>query len=88
MKRLHLPSPFPLPAPPCRSFIHPPSFPLPFPSQHLPSGFFVEPTILEVQPGMRVWQEEVFGPVLSLLTFDSEEEALQLANDTRCTACP
>ncbi|HXW63113.1 MAG TPA: aldehyde dehydrogenase [Candidatus Acidoferrales bacterium] len=47
------------------------------------SGWFVEPTIFTgVEPSMRIAQEEVFGPVLSILPFDSEEEAIQIANGT------
>lgn len=47
-------------------------------------GAFIEPTLLSnVKPSMRVWQEEVFGPVLPIVTFETEQEALQLANDTR-----
>lgn len=34
------------------------------------------------QPNMRIWREEVFGPVLCVATFESEEEGLQLANDS------
>ncbi|HEY7512069.1 MAG TPA: NAD-dependent succinate-semialdehyde dehydrogenase [Vicinamibacteria bacterium] len=46
-------------------------------------GNFYAPTLLDrVTPAMRVAREEVFGPVLSVLTFDTEEEALRLANDT------
>lgn len=45
-------------------------------------GLFVQPTVLtEVSPGSRIAQEEVFGPVLSVIPFDSEEEALHIAND-------
>lgn len=45
-------------------------------------GYFYEPTVLtEVSPEMRVAQEEIFGPVLSVLSIDSEEEALRVAND-------
>ena len=45
-------------------------------------GFYVEPTIFtEAMPAMRISQEEIFGPVLTVLTFDDEEEALALAND-------
>lgn len=50
--------------------------------EHLSKGFFLEPTILTVKPYMRIWKEEVFGPVLSVLAFDTEEEAIHLANDT------
>jgi acyl-CoA reductase-like NAD-dependent aldehyde dehydrogenase len=47
-------------------------------------GFFVEPTIFDrVDPGMRIAQEEIFGPVLSVLTFDDEDEAIAIANGTR-----
>ena len=46
-------------------------------------GYFVEPTILDaVDPQMQVAQEEIFGPVAAALTFESEEQALQLANGT------
>jgi aldehyde dehydrogenase (NAD+) len=45
---------------------------------------FVQPTILtEVDNSMQIAQEEVFGPVLSVLRFSSEDEAVALANDTR-----
>src|SRR6185436_13870038 len=47
------------------------------------SGFFFAPTILvDVDPSMRIAQEEVFGPVLVAMPFDSEEEALEIANAT------
>ena len=47
-------------------------------------GFFVAPTIFDgVRPDMRIAQEEIFGPVLSVLTADDEEEALTIANGTR-----
>ena len=46
-------------------------------------GFFVEATIFDnARPTMRIVREEIFGPVLSVLTCDSEEEAIALANDT------
>jgi aldehyde dehydrogenase (NAD+) len=46
-------------------------------------GFFVRPTIFdEVQPDMRIAREEIFGPVLSVLRFEDEEEAVTLANDS------
>lgn len=46
------------------------------------AGQFVEPAIfVDVTPQMRIAREEVFGPVLSVLTFDTEEEALAIAND-------
>jgi acyl-CoA reductase-like NAD-dependent aldehyde dehydrogenase len=47
-------------------------------------GYFVQPTIFdEVAPDMRIAQEEIFGPVLSVLTADDEEQALAIANGTR-----
>ena len=46
-------------------------------------GWFVEPTIFtEVRPEMRIAQEEVFGPVLGIIPFDDDEEALEFANGT------
>lgn len=46
-------------------------------------GYFVAPTIFDdVGPDMRIAREEIFGPVLSVLTCDSEEQAVALANDT------
>mgnify|MGYP001613026024 CR=1 FL=1 len=47
-------------------------------------GFFYEPTIVaNVKKGMPVYDEEVFGPVLPIISFKNEAEAVQLANDTR-----
>jgi len=47
------------------------------------AGWFVEPTIFTgVNPGMRIAKEEVFGPVLSVIPFDDEDEAVSIANDT------
>ena len=46
-------------------------------------GWFVEPTIFtDVSPDMRIAQEEVFGPVLAVIPFDSDEEAIAIANGT------
>jgi gamma-glutamyl-gamma-aminobutyraldehyde dehydrogenase len=46
-------------------------------------GWFVAPTVLDgVTPEMPVAREEIFGPVTSVVTFDSEEEALRIANDS------
>ena len=46
-------------------------------------GHFVRPTIFaDVTPEMTIWKEEIFGPVLTMTPFDSEEEAIALANDT------
>jgi acyl-CoA reductase-like NAD-dependent aldehyde dehydrogenase len=50
---------------------------------HLDRGFFVEPTLLaEVRSDMRVAREEIFGPVIVVETFDDDEQAIRLANDS------
>ena len=50
-------------------------------AEELGRGYFVEPTLLDgVNQGMRVANEEIFGPVLSVLTFEEEEEAVAIAN--------
>jgi aldehyde dehydrogenase (NAD+) len=47
------------------------------------AGWFVEPTIFSgVRPAMRIANEEVFGPLLALIPFDEEDEAVQIANST------
>jgi len=47
-------------------------------------GAFYQPTLLcNISEDMRVWQEEVFGPVLPVVSFSTEEEAVALANDTQ-----
>jgi acyl-CoA reductase-like NAD-dependent aldehyde dehydrogenase len=47
----------------------------------LSGGFFIEPALFRgAKPGMRIVEEEIFGPVIALMTFASEEEAVQLAN--------
>jgi len=49
--------------------------------EHLKTGYFVEPTIFDnVAPNMRIFREEIFGPVLSVATANSLEEALKFAN--------
>ncbi len=46
-------------------------------------GFYVRPTVFaDVKPGMTIEKEEIFGPVLSIIPFDTEEEAVRIANDT------
>ena len=46
-------------------------------------GYYVKPTIFaNVSPDMKIWKEEIFGPVLVITTYKSEEEALKLANDS------
>ena len=48
----------------------------------LDNGYYIQPTILKGTNDMRVFQEEIFGPVISVTTFKTEEEALAIANDT------
>jgi aldehyde dehydrogenase len=48
----------------------------------LAGGFYVEPTIFEGHNKMRIFQEEIFGPVLAVTSFKTDEEALEIANDT------
>ncbi len=51
--------------------------------EHLNRGFFVRPTVFaDVRPGMSIERIEIFGPVLSLMPFDTEDEAVAIANDT------
>jgi aldehyde dehydrogenase len=45
-------------------------------------GYYVEPTVFEGHNKMRIFQEEIFGPVLAVTKFKTEDEALSLANDT------
>ncbi len=48
----------------------------------LSEGYYMQPTVFEGNNKMRIFQEEIFGPVLSVTPFDDEEEALSIANDT------
>jgi aldehyde dehydrogenase (NAD+) len=49
----------------------------------LDKGFYVQPTVFsEVRPDMTIAQEEIFGPVLSILPYDTEDDAVRIANDT------
>ena len=51
--------------------------------EKLDKGFFVEPTVfVDVRNSMTIAREEIFGPVASVITFDTEEEAIAIANDT------
>jgi aminomuconate-semialdehyde/2-hydroxymuconate-6-semialdehyde dehydrogenase len=53
------------------------------PNERCAGGYFLEPTIITgLGPNCRVNQEEIFGPVVTILPFSSEEEALQIANGT------
>ncbi|MDF4202273.1 aldehyde dehydrogenase [Maribacter sp. SA7] len=51
-------------------------------NEGLEGGYYVEPTILKGNNKMRVFQEEIFGPVLCVTTFKDEAEAIEIANDT------
>ena len=48
----------------------------------LSGGYYIKPTVLKGHNKMRVFQEEIFGPVVSVTTFKDEAEALEIANDT------
>ncbi|WPG41266.1 aldehyde dehydrogenase [Variovorax sp. EBFNA2] len=48
----------------------------------LATGYYIKPTVFKGHNKMRIFQEEIFGPVLSVTTFKTEEEALEIANDT------
>lgn len=51
--------------------------------KHLPKGYFVEPTVFaEVDNSMTIAQEEIFGPVLSVIGFEDDEDAVRIANDS------
>ncbi|CAI9787274.1 unnamed protein product [Fraxinus pennsylvanica] len=51
---------------------------------HLKKGYYIEPAIItDVKTSMQIWREEVFGPVLCVKTFKTEDEAIELANDTQ-----
>jgi aldehyde dehydrogenase (NAD+) len=48
------------------------------------AGFYVKPTVfVNVKNDMTIAQEEIFGPVLSVIAYDSEEEAVRIANDSK-----
>jgi len=48
----------------------------------LAGGYYIQPTVFKGHNKMRIFQEEIFGPVVSVTTFKTEEEALEIANDT------
>ena len=48
----------------------------------LAGGYYVKPTVLRGHNKMRVFQEEIFGPVVSVTTFKDDDEAISIANDT------
>ncbi len=53
-----------------------------FENSFYPDGYYVQPTVFKGHNKMRIFQEEIFGPVLSVTTFKDEVEALEIANDT------
>jgi len=48
----------------------------------LAKGYYIKPTIFKGHNKMRIFQEEIFGPVLAVITFKTVEEAIEIANDT------
>jgi aldehyde dehydrogenase len=50
--------------------------------EQYPGGYYVQPTVFRGHNRMRVFQEEIFGPVVSVTTFKDDDEALEIANDT------
>ena len=51
--------------------------------EHLTKGFFYEPTLfINARNDMRIAQEEIFGPVLTVITYRTEDEAIRIANDS------
>ena len=51
--------------------------------ESLPTGYYVQPTLLsDVDPDARVAQEEIFGPVLSVTPYDTDDEAIAIANNS------
>ncbi|MBP7769638.1 MAG: aldehyde dehydrogenase [Aliarcobacter sp.] len=51
-------------------------------SETNPDGYYIQPTLFKGHNKMRIFQEEIFGPVLAVTTFKTEDEALEIANDT------
>jgi len=53
-----------------------------FANPSYPDGYYIQPTVFKGNNAMRIFQEEIFGPVVSVTTFKDEDEALSIANDT------
>jgi aldehyde dehydrogenase (NAD+) len=52
--------------------------------EHMPKGYFVEPTLfVDVDPRSTIAQEEIFGPVLSVIRYEDDEDAIRIANDSQ-----
>jgi len=54
----------------------------PYNNARYPKGYYIKPTVFKGNNKMRIFQEEIFGPVLSVTTFKNDNEALEIANDT------
>jgi len=54
----------------------------PYRNEKYPGGFYIQPTVFKGHNKMRIFQEEIFGPVLAVTTFKDDAEALAIANDT------
>jgi aldehyde dehydrogenase (NAD+) len=51
--------------------------------EHLNRGYYVRPTVFShVKPGMTIEKEEIFGPVLSVISYEDDDDAVKIANDT------
>ncbi|MCV5216564.1 aldehyde dehydrogenase family protein, partial [Escherichia coli] len=50
--------------------------------ESISQGYYIQPTMLEGHNKMRIFQEEIFGPVIAITKFKDEAEALEIANDT------
>ncbi len=48
----------------------------------LEGGYFFQPTVFKGENNMRIFQEEIFGPVIAVTTFEDEQDAIRIANDT------
>ena len=54
----------------------------PYQNPKYPKGYYIQPTVFKGHNRMRIFQEEIFGPVLAVTTFKDDDEALAIANDT------
>ncbi|CAM2070560.1 Aldehyde dehydrogenase [Sulfidibacter corallicola] len=54
----------------------------PFQNETFPAGYYIKPTVFKGTNNMRIFQEEIFGPVLGVTTFKDDAQALEIANDT------
>ena len=55
--------------------------------ENLPAGYYTQPTLLaDVDPDSQVAQEEIFGPVLTVTPYDTDDEAIAIANNSHLRA--